>query len=180
MTPSGRRTIVLLLCCCLLPAAGASQRHTETALWVEMKRNGEPDITIALTRKIALRFADLYGEKKARNGFITKEMIQSVLAGREDSVRTHNRERDIDALLYLRELVVPEGNKEGKGQLVAEIHKSGRKDVRMYVPESELEKDTQSGEFARWKQFFPFLKKEGGVVYMYTPRHHTEVWLYID
>jgi len=183
----------------IAPAAGLlficaslmySSPHGEKALWIEVKEKGEHKTTIAVTEAIARQIleSDENDAPFAKNGkseFITKEMLRSVLDGREESVVAKDEDGS-EAKLFMADLSVPE-RREGTAKLVLETFKSGSRTFRLALPEIEMEAtDAENGGTGiidmrlGWKGLLPFLAKEGGAIYINTAKDDTEVWLYVD
>lgn len=155
-----------------------------------MKEKEDHRTTIAISEPIARQLLDsdeakVRFAKKGNHDLITREMLRSVLDGREESVEVRD-ENGSEVKLYMADLKVP-GNKGGKGKLVLETYKSGSRTFRMALPEIEIEaSDEEDGGTAHietsigWKGLLPFLAKEGGVIYINTDKDETEVWLYVE
>jgi hypothetical protein len=177
-----------LLFICSSVLLGALPR--EKALWIEVKEKGDHRTTIAMTEHIARQLLEsdetkVCLAKKGRQDLITREMLRSVLDGREESVEARDEDGS-EAKLYMADLKVP-GSRGGKGKLVLETYKSGSRTFRMALPEIEIEaSDEEDGGTANietsigWKGLLPFLSKEGGAIYINTDKDETEVWLYVE
>ena len=177
---------LLFICSSVLPASSP----WEKALWIEVKEEGGHKTTIAMTEPIARQLLEsdemnINFEKKGEKDLITREMLRSVLDGREESVEAQDGDRS-QAKLYMADLKVP-GHKGGKGRLVLETYKSGSRTLRITLPEIEIEASheedggTESLELSiGWKALLPFLAKEGGAIYIDTDKDDTEVWLYVE
>lgn len=167
--------------------------HGERALWIEVKENGEPKTTIAVTEAIAREFLESDAKetpfgKKGKNGkdeLITKEMVRSVLDGTEESVEARD-DNGSEAKLYMSDLNIPD-HRRGTDKLVLETYKSGTRTFRLALPGIEMESaDGENGGTdvidmrIGWKGLLPFLAKEGGAIYISTAKDDTEVWLYVD
>ena len=177
---------LLFICSSAHPAPSSGEK----ALWIEVKDKGDQKTTIAMTEPIARQLLEsdetkVHFAKKGKKDLVTREMLKSVLDGREESVEA--REEDgSEAKLYMADLKVP-GHNGGKGKLVLETYKSGSRTFRIALPEIELEaSDEEDGGTGRietsigWKALLPFLAKEGGAIYINTDKDDTEVWLYVE
>ncbi len=183
----------------IVPAAGLlficsgllySFPHGENALWIEIKEKGEHKTTIAVTEAIARQLLESDGKgtpfgKDGKDELITKEMVRSVLDGKEESVEARD-ENGSEAKLFMSDLKVPEHG-GGTDKLVLETYKSGSRTFRLSLPEIEMEAaDGENGGTdvidmrIGWKGLLPFLAKEGGAIYISTAKDDTEVWLYVD
>jgi hypothetical protein len=155
-----------------------------------MKEKGEHKTTIAVTEAVARQLLESDGKdtpfvKNGKNELITREMLRSVLDGREESVVARDEDGS-EAKLYMADLSVPEHG-ERTAKLVLETYKSGSRTFRLALPEIEMEAtaaenggtgiiDMRLG----WKGLLPFLAKEGGAIYINSVTDDTEVWLYVD
>jgi hypothetical protein len=177
---------LLFICSCVMVAS----QPREKALWIEVRGKGDHRTTIAMTEGIARQLlesdeANVHFAKKGKRDLVTREMLRSVLEGREESVEVRNEDGS-EAKLYMADLKVP-GNKGGKGKLVLETYKSGSRTFRIALPEIEIEAsdeaDGGTGSIETsigWKALLPFLAKEGGAIYINTDKEETEVWLYVE
>jgi hypothetical protein len=177
---------LLFICSSLLLAS----THGEKALWIEVKEKGEHTTTIAMTELIARQLLEsdetkVHFAKKGKKDLITREMLRSVLDGREESVEARDEDGS-EVKLSMADLNVP-AHKEGKGKLVLETYKSGSRTFRIALPEIEIEaSDEEHGGTGSietsigWKALLPFLAKEGGAIYINTDKDETEVWLYVE
>ncbi len=173
----------ILFTCFALP--GCLSR--EKALWIEVKKEGDQRITIAMTEPIARQLLhsdepSLDLTKKGGKDIITREMLRSVLDGREESVEARDEDGS-EVKLYMADLTVP-GRKGGKEKLVLETYKSGSRTFRISLPEIEIESGENGGienigTSIGWKRLLPFLAKEGGAVYLHLEKD-TEIWLYVE
>jgi len=162
----------------------------ERALWIQVKEKGERKTTIAMTEAIArqLLLADetnVHFSKNGKKDLITREMLRSVLDGREESVEARD-DQGSEAKLYMADLEVP-GHRGTKGKLVLETYKSGSRTFRIALPEIEIEASdeedggTDSIEMTiGWKGLLPFLAKEGGAIYIKSDEDENEVWVYVE
>ena len=178
---------LLFICSSVLTTASMAG---EKALWIEVKEKGGNTVTIAMTEPIARQLLesddrDIHLAKKGENSLITREMLGSVLDGREESVEA--RDEDGSAVkLSMADLRVP-GHTRGKGKLVFETYKSGSRTFRIALPEVELEAtDGENGGTGiiettiGWKSLLPFLAKAGGAIYIDSGKDETELWLYVE
>lgn len=172
-----------MLCSGLIWAACSSER----AIWIEMKENGKPGTTIAMTEGIARQLLESKDvnvslSKTDGDGLITREMLQEVLDGRKASVRTHD-EHGSEAIVYAKPLRTP--GSTGKDRLVLETRKAGKQVFRIALPQLDIEQaDQKSDEFVKvslgWKALLPFLAKSGGAIYIRDEGDDTEVWVYVE
>jgi len=177
---------LLFICFSVLPAS----LPREKALWIEVKDKGDHKTTIAMTEFIARQLLEsdenkVHLAKKGKKDLITREMLRSVLDGREESVGAQDEDGS-EVNLFMADLKVP-GQKGEKGKLVLETYKSGSRTFRIALPEIEIEaSDEQTGGTGSietsigWKGLLPFLAKEGGAIYVNTDKDETEVWLYVE
>jgi hypothetical protein len=171
-------------------SALAASQLQDKALWIEVKEKGDHKTTIAVTELIARQIIEsdetnVHFAKKGKQGLITREMLRSVLDGREESVEVRDEDGS-EAKLFMADLKVP-GNKGGMGKLVLETYKLGSRTFRIALPEIEMEaSDEENGGTGSieasigWKGLLPFLAKEGGAIYIRTDKDETEVWLYVE
>jgi hypothetical protein len=129
---------LLFICSSVLLAA----LPREKALWIEVKERGGHRTTIAMTEPIARLLLEsdetkVCPVKKGRQDLITREMLRSVLDGREESVEARDEDGS-EAKLYMDDLKVP-GTRGGNGKLVLETYKSGSRTFRLALPEIEIE-----------------------------------------
>jgi hypothetical protein len=176
----------------MLACSGVLQASSpgEQALWIEVKEKGDRTTTIAMSEPIARQLLEsdetkVHLAKSGEKDLITREMIRSVLDGREESVESRDADGS-EVRLYLANLNVP-GRRGGGGKLVLETYKSGSRTFRISVPEINLEaSDEEGGGTAHietsigWKALLPFLAKEGGAIYISNKKEDTEVWLYVE
>jgi hypothetical protein len=177
---------LLFICSGALPASSSGEK----ALWIEVKDKADHRTTIAMTEPIARQLLEsdetkVHFAKKGKKDLITRDMLKSVLDGREESVEARDEDGS-EAKLYMADLKVP-GHRGGNGKLVFETYKSGSRTFRIALPEIELEaSDEENGGTGRietsigWKALLPFLAKEGGAIYLNTEKDDTEVWLYVE
>jgi hypothetical protein len=177
---------LFVICSSVLRASSPGER----ALWIEVKEKGDHKTTIAMTKSIARRLLEsdetkVHFATKGKKDLITRDMLGSVLDGREESVEARDEDGS-EAKLYMADLKVP-GHKGGKEKLVFETYKSGSRTFRIALPEIELEaSDEENGGTGSietsigWKALLPFLAKEGGAIYINTEKEETEVWLYVE
>jgi hypothetical protein len=174
------------MCSSVTPAFPRGER----ALWIEVKEKGEHKTTIAMTEAIARQLLEadetkVHFSKDGKKDLITREMLRSVLDGREESVVAKDEDGS-EAKLYMADLNVP-GHKGAKGKLVLETYKSGSRTFRIALPEIEIEASdeedggTDSVEMSiGWKGLLPFLAKEGGAIYINSDKDENEVWVYVE
>jgi len=177
-----------LLFICSSALTGCPPR--ERALWIEVKDKGDHKISIAITEPIARLLLEsderkVHLTKGREKDPFTREMLRSVLDGREESVEARNDDGS-EVKLFMADLAVP-GNDEGKGKLVLETYKMGSRTFRIALPEIEMEasneEDSGTGSIEMnigWKGLLPFLAKEGGAIYINVEKDETEVWLYVE
>jgi ABC-type Fe3+-hydroxamate transport system substrate-binding protein len=160
---------------------------THKALWIEVKEpNGQK--TIAVTEGIArklldTREANVSFSEKGKRELVTREMLQSVLDGRERSI-TAQGERGSEATVSLKPLSIP-GGTSGSNRLVLEIYKSGKQTFRFALPDLSIELDDEESKISvhanvDWKSWLPFLAKAGGAVYIKDHDDDSEVWVYVE
>src|SRR5512143_2227781 len=82
---------ILFLCSIALPGCLSRQK----ALWIEVKEKGDHRATIAMTEPIARQLLDsdepsVDLTNRGRKDIITREMLRSVLDGREESVEAQD------------------------------------------------------------------------------------------
>jgi hypothetical protein len=143
--------------------------------------------TIAVTEAIARKLLDTKEtkvgfSKKAKQDLVTREMLQSVLDGRERSITAHD-EHGSEVTVSMKPLNIP-GGKGNNSRLVLETYKSGKQTFRIALPELDIElagEDRISvSANLDWKSWLPFLAKAGGAVYLKDHNDDTEVWLYVE
>lgn len=186
-----QRVIVVVLGAFLVScgAIWASSHRSEKALWIEVKQNGECSSMIAMTENIARQLLESdetnvnFSDKRKRD-LVTKDMLRSVLDGRQESADAVDEENGSAVRIYLADLKVP-GNQDGGTRLVLETYKAGSKTFRIALPEIELE-DAEEGTgnmiqtSIGWRGLLPFLSHGGGAVYVKDENHDTEVWIYVE
>ncbi|HSQ75070.1 MAG TPA: hypothetical protein VLT13_05915 [Bacteroidota bacterium] len=180
--------VVALLFVCSL--AFSASPMGETALWIEITEKGGHKTVIAMTEFIArlLLESEKPGHPFMRSGereLLTREKLEAVLDGDEESVEAVDE--DGSAIrLYMEDLDIPgDGGKDGK--LVIETYKSGSRTFRLALPEIELEvsedEDEGIGSLEMsfgWRGLIPYLKEEGGAIYVVADEGETEVWVYFE
>jgi len=167
----------------------ASQPHSEKALWIELKEGGNQQITIAITEGIVRQLLESEETKvnfseKGKRELITREMLEAVVEGRQESAEVCDPQDGSEAKIYMEDLNVP-GKGDGNDRVVLATYKSGTETFRIALPEIEMEShDESSNDFVRinfgWKGLLPFLAKEGGAVYIGDGKDDTEVWIYVE
>jgi hypothetical protein len=177
---------LLVLWSGILSASPRSQR----ALWIQITDEEGHRTTIALTEAIAREIFEADGKKvhfakEGKKELITREMLKSVLDGKEESVEAKDEDGS-EAKLSMADLNVPD-HKNGKGKLVLETYKSGSRTFRIAIPELEIDASDEAeggGDTIEmslgWKALLPFLAKEGGAIYINSDKDETEVWLYVE
>ena len=162
----------------------------EKALWIEIRERGDRKSTIAVTEQVArhlLDSDDLRGHFSGKSGkdLITREMIMSVLEGREESAEARD-DNGSEAKIYMKDLRVP-GRGGARDKLILEIFKSGSRTFRIALPEIEIEasdrNDGDTGDIQTtfgWKALMPFLSKDGGGVYIKSEKDDSEIWIYTE
>lgn len=169
----------------------AFQHHAEEALWAEIREHGKLKTTIAVTQGIARQLIKSKNAKvnfsgKGKKDIVTKEMIRSVLDGKEKSVVARDEEHNQEIKLFMNILDVP-GKAGGNERLVLETYKAGKKKFSIGLPDVEVEGSDDSDEsddMVRmsfgWKGVLPFLAKSGGALYVQEHKEDTEVWIYVE
>ena len=169
----------------------AFQHHEEKALWVEIREQGKLKTTIAVTEGIARQLIKSKNAKvnfsgKGKKDIVTKEMIRSVLDGKEKSVMARDEEHDQGIKLFMNILDVP-GKAGGNERLVLETYKAGKKKFSIGLPDVEVEESDETDESDEmvkmsfgWKGVLPFLAKSGGALYVHEHNEDTEVWIYVE
>jgi hypothetical protein len=169
----------------------AFQHHTEKALWAEIREHGKLKTTIAVTEGIARQLIKSKNAKvnfsgKGKRDIVTKEMIRSVLDGKEKSVMAQDEEHNQEIKLFMNNLDVP-GRAGGNERLVLETYKAGKKKFSIGLPDVEVEESNDSEESEDmvkmsfgWKGVLPFLAKSGGALYVHEHKEDTEVWIYVE
>ncbi len=119
---------LLFICSTVL----AASQPRDKALWIEVKEKGDHKTTIAVTELIARQIIEsdetnVHFAKKGKQGLITREMLRSVLDGREESVEVRDEDGS-EAKLFMADLKVP-GNKGGEGEARARDVQVGLPDV---------------------------------------------------
>ncbi|MBX2990846.1 MAG: hypothetical protein KF749_06705 [Bacteroidetes bacterium] len=167
---------------CLLSISCASQK----ALWIDVKGDHK-QTSIAVTEAIARKLLDtrephINFMKQSDGGPITREMLQSVLDGREQSI-TARGERGSEVTMSMKPLTTP-GGKGNNNRLVLETRKAGEQKFRIALPELDIELAGEDKVSVTanldWKSWLPFLAKEGGAVYIKDHKDDTEVWVYVE
>jgi hypothetical protein len=179
-------TIAGVLFFCTSALYASSPR--ENALWIEVKEKGTHKTTIAMTEPIARLLlesddSNVHFTKEGKKDIITREMLKSVLDGREESLEVRDEDGS-EAKLFMADLKIP-GHKGEGGKLVLETYKSGSRTLRISLPEIEIEaSDEEDCGFIQtsigWKGLLPFLAKEGGAIYLSNEKDDIEVWLYVE
>ena len=169
----------------------AFQHHAEKALWAEIREHGKLKTTIAVTEGIARQLIKSKNAKanfsgKGNKDIVTKEMIRSVLEGKEKSVVARDEEHSQDIKLFMNNLDVP-GKASGNERLVLETYKGGKKKFSIGLPDVEVEESDEKDESDEmvkmsfgWKGVLPFLAKSGGALYVHEHKENTEVWIYVE
>ncbi len=174
----------------LLICSGVSQAfaHREKALWIDVKKHGHHETTIAVTEQIVrelLECDEVHFAKKGGKDPITKEMLRAVLDGEQESIETQNEDGS-ELTLHMAHLEVParEANQE---KLVLEVRKAGSRTLRVTIPEIDVEASNEEEDGVGsietsigWKWLLPFLAKEGGAIYVNSDEDETEIWMYVE
>ena len=183
---------LMLVAGLLLICSGVLQAFPrwEKALWIEVKKHGGLETTIAITEPVARELLDsdereVHLAKKGEKDLITREMLKAVLDGKEESVEAQDEDGS-EVTLHMADLKVPAH--EGKHEkLVLETYKSGSRTLRIALPEIDIEasNDEQDGVGSietsiGWKGLLPFLAKTGGAVYIKSDKDDSEIWLYVE
>ena len=173
----------MLICSAMLWSSCGAQK----ALWIEVKEN-DGQKTIAVTEGIARKLLDtkemnVNFSKKGKEDLVTREMLRDVLDGRKRSVTAHG-DHGSEVTVSLKSISIP-GEKSGNDRLVLETYKSGNRTFHIALPELEIETADDKGEVSMhgdfdWKEWLPFLAKEGGGVYFKDHDDDTEIWLYVE
>jgi hypothetical protein len=177
---------LLLICSGVLQASP----RWEKALWIEVKKHGDNETTIAITEAIARELIEsdergVHLAKKGEKDVITREMLKAVLDGKEESVEAQDKDGS-EVTLHMADLKVP--GRDGKQEkLIFEVYKSGSQTLRIALPEVEIEASNEEEDGVGnietsigWKGLLPFLAKEGGAVYINSVKDDTEIWLYVE
>lgn len=174
----------------LLICSGFSQAfaHQEKALWIDVKKHGHHETTIAVTEPIVrqlLEASEVHFAKNGEKDLITKEMLRAVLDGEQESIETRNEDGS-ELTLHMADLEVPSRHAK-KEKLVLEVYKSGSQTLRVALPEIEVEASNEEEDgigsietSIGWKWLLPFLSKEGGAIYINSDKDETELWLYVE
>lgn len=173
---------ILLLCSAMLLISC----RTEKALWIELKGNGGLK-TIAVTEGIARKLLNtkmnVNFTKRENDEIITREMLRAVLDGRQQSITAHG-DHGNEVTLSMKPISLP-GENSGNNRLVLETYKAGEQTFRITLPEFEIEAAGDTAELSvqgdfDWKEWLPFLAKEGGGVFFKDHSGDTEVWVYVE
>ncbi len=174
----------------LLICSGFSQAyaHREKALWIDVKKHGHQETTIAVTEPIVrqlLECDEVHFAKKGEKDPITKEMLRAVLDGEQESVEVQDEDGS-RLTLHMAQLEVPAHHAKQE-DLVLEVHKGGSRTLRVSLPEIDVEASNEEEDGVGsietsigWKWLLPFLAKEGGAIYINSDKDETEVWLYVE
>jgi hypothetical protein len=185
-----RIAAVLLVVSFATMALFARPTHSEPALWIKISEHGKVKTTIAVTEPIARMIAEsdkqnvhFHAGNKERD-LITRQMLESVLDGRESSVTAKDAENDTEAEVYMKRLKVP-GSQKDNNHLIMETFKDGEQSFRMKLGEFSFEsKDDETGDVSEtgfsWKSLLPFLSKTGGGIYIHDHTDDSEIWVYVE
>ena len=174
---------IMLFCSAML----WSSCRAEQALWIEVKGNGEHK-TIAVTEGIARRLLDskdmhVNFSKHDNDDLITREQLRAVLDRREQSITAHG-DHGKEVTMSMKSINTP-GKNNDKNRLVLEVYKKGKQTFRIALPEIEIKTADEENELSidvdlDWKEWLPFLAKEGGAVFIKDHDDETEVWVYVE
>ncbi len=182
MKPHYAMSIILICSALLLSSCSAQQ-----ALWIEVKGDGEHK-TIAVTEGIARRLLDskdmhVNFSRHEKNDLVTREQLRAVLDRRERSITAHG-DHGKEVTTSMKSINTP-GKNNDKNRLVLEVYKKGKQTFRIALPELEIKSADEKNELSidvdlDWKEWLPFLAKEGGAVFIKDHDDDTEVWVYVE
>lgn len=168
----------------------AFSQHSEKGLWIETREHGKLKTTLAVTENIARKVVESKDAKmnfaeRGKKELVTKEMVKSILDGKQKSVTAKDPESDLVITMYLKDLEVP-GDREGGNNLVLQTYKAGKKTFSITIPDIEVETkgDDDSGDLVTksfgWKAFLPYLAKTGGALYVKGEKDDSELWFFVE
>jgi hypothetical protein len=168
----------------------AYPHHSEKALWVETKEYGKLKTSLVVTENIARMVLESKDTKvqfsgKEKKELITKKMLRAVLDGSEKSISAKDPDRDEEVTIYMKDLDVP-GQESGKGSLVLQTYKAGKKTFSITLPDITVESkgDDESDDLIThsfgWKALLPFLAKSGGALYVKDENDDSELWIFVE
>ncbi len=168
----------------------AFARGGTRALWIEINKESKGKTTIAVTEDVVRALLESNNdewhfkkEKGRKEDLITRQMVLDVLNGDKESVKVRDDDEGETAHLYMDDLDVPRHTTNGN-HVVLETFKDGKKTFRMSLGDFNIEKtdDDGNGEsfFLNWQKLLPFVKHDGGAVYINTEQDDTVVWLFME
>jgi len=165
-------------------AAGLSKK--ERVLWIETREEGTPKATIAVSINLAKHLLEESDDSPIDRDLITRQMIEDVLSGREESVETTDPETGQSARMWLGLLEVKSRTGDDAGDLVVEVFKKGKRSFTLRLPYAEDpdareddDPDIDRMTFG-WNSLMPFMAETKGVVYVISHDDDTEFWMYVD
>jgi len=175
---------------CALFLAATAYAAKPRALWIEVDKQSKGKTTIAVTEDVAraileseskdLRFSKHKGNS---DELITKQMLLDVLNGDRESIKVRDEDEEATIHIYMSDLDVPR-HSSGSGHIVLETFKDGRQSLRISLGDVDIEKSDEDGNSASfhldWVKCVPFLKHDGGAVYINNEDEDTQVWLYVE
>lgn len=178
--------MVILAAALAVPSATAALSKKERVLWIETREEGTPKASIALSVSLAKHLLEETDDSPIDRDLITREMIEDVLSGREESVETTDPETGESARVWLGFLEVKPRTGDDSGDLVVEVYKKGKRSFTLRLPYAEdpETQDDDDGDISRmtfgWNSLMPFMAETKGVVYVKTHDEGTEFWMYVD
>lgn len=178
--------MVILAAALAVPSASAPLSKKERVLWIETREEGTLKASIAVSVTLAKYLLEESDDSPIDRDLITREMIEDVLSGREESIQTTDPETGQSARLWLGLLEVTARTGEDSGDLVIEVFKKGKRSFTMRLPYSDEPEpqDDDDPDIDRltfgWNSLMPFMAKTKGVVYVKSLEEDTEFWMYVD
>ena len=182
------KTVLMLLIAAVLaaPSATAVASKKERVLWIETREQGRAKASIAVSVSLAKSLLNESDDSPIDRDLITREMIDDVLSGREESVETTDAETGQSARLWLGFLEVESRTGDDSGDLVVEVFKKGKRSFTLRLPyarepEASADDDPDISRMTfGWNTLMPFMAETKGVVYLKSLDEDTEFWMYVD
>jgi len=178
--------MVILAVAMAVPSAASAVSKKERVLWIETREDGTLKATIAISVGLAKHLLEESDDSPIDRDLITREMIEDVLSGREESVEATDPKTGESARLWLGLLEVTSRTGDDAGDLVVEVFKKGKRSFTLRLPyaeepraEEEDDPDIDRMTFG-WNSLMPFMAETKGVVYVKSQDEDTEFWMYVD
>lgn len=168
------------------PSASAGSSKKERVLWIETREENTAKASIAVSVSLAEYLLKDSDDSPIDRDLITREMINDVLSGREESVETTDPKTGQSARMWLGYLEVESRTGDDSGDLVVEVFKKGKRSFTLRLPFAEAPEARQEDDpdISRmtfgWNSLMPFMAETKGVVYMKNLEDDTEFWMYVD